>query len=67
MSPTGYLILAIVILVVLLAIFFISFVLYKRTPVPKGCEDIQISDENCMRCAKHSECNMYKQFKEEEK
>ncbi len=50
MSQTGYLILAISIIVALLIIFVVSFVLYKRTPVPKGCENIQINDENCASC-----------------
>ena len=58
MSQTGYLILAVVILVGLLAIFVVSFVLYKRTPVPKGCEDIKISEENCLSCG-HTECSHY--------
>ena len=58
MSQTGYLILAVVILVSLLAIFVVSFVLYKRTPVPKGCEDIKISEENCLSCG-HTECSHY--------
>ena len=58
MSQTGYLILAIAILVSLLTIFIVSFILYKRTPVPKGCEDIKISEENCALCG-HSECSHY--------
>ena len=58
MSQTGYLILAISILVALLAIFVVSFILYKRTPVPKGCEDNKISEENCASCG-HTECNRY--------
>ena len=59
MSQTGYLILAISIIVSLLAIFIVSFILYRRTPVPKGCENIKISDENCASCS-HSECKFYK-------
>lgn len=58
MSQTGYLILAISILVALLAIFIVSFILYKKTPVPKGCEDIKISEENCLSCG-HTECSHY--------
>ena len=58
MSQTGYLIIAISILVILLAIFVVSFILYKRTPVPKGCEYIKISEENCASCG-HTECNHY--------
>ena len=58
MSQTGYLVLAISILVALLAIFIVSFILYKRTPVPKGCENIKISEENCSSCG-HTECSRY--------
>ena len=38
MSKEGYLILAISILVILLVVFIVSFVLYVKTPAPKGCE-----------------------------
>lgn len=58
MSQVGYLVLAISILVALLAIFIVSFILYKGTPVPKGCENIKISDENCSSCG-HTECSRY--------
>ena len=58
MSQTGYLILAIAILVSLLTIFIVSFIIYKRTPVPKGCEDIRINEENCAACG-HTECKHY--------
>ena len=58
MSQTGYLILAIAILVSLLTIFIVSFILYKRTPVPKGCENIKINAENCSSCG-HTECKHY--------
>ena len=59
MSQTGYIILAVSIIVALLIIFIVSFVLYKRTPVPKGCEDIKMSEEKCSSCG-HSECSFYK-------
>ena len=65
MSQTGYLILAISILVVLLAIFVVSFILYKRTPVPKECEQIKISKENCAACSNHG-CEFYQKEDEEE-
>ena len=58
MSQVGYLVLAISILVALLAIFIVSFILYKKTPVPKGCENIKISEENCSSCG-HTECSRY--------
>ena len=59
MSQVGYLVIAISILVALLAIFIVSFILYVRTPVPKGCENIKINDENCSSC-NHKECKFYK-------
>lgn len=65
MSQTGYLILAISILVALLATFIISFIIYKRTPVPAGCEDIKISEENCGACQR-KDCSLRKN-KEEDK
>ena len=58
MSQTGYLIMAISILVILLAVFLVSFVLYVKTPAPKGCENIKINTENCAGCS-HSECKFY--------
>ena len=59
MSQTVYLILGISIIVSLLIIFIVSFILYRKTPVPKGCENIKISDENCASCS-HSECKFYR-------
>ena len=59
MSQTGYLILAISILVALAIIFVVSFILYKRTPVPKGCENIQINEENCSAC-NNTSCSHFK-------
>ena len=59
MSQTGYLILAISILVTLLVIFIISFILYKKTPVPKGCENIEINEMNCSSCG-NSNCSHFK-------
>ena len=58
MNQTGYLILAICIIVTLLAIFIVSFILYIRTPVPKGCENLKADDEKCASCG-HSECKFY--------
>ena len=63
MNQTGYLILAISIILVLLIIFIVSFILYVRTPVPKGCEDIKANDEKCASCA-HAECKFYQGGKE---
>ena len=65
MTQTEYLILAIFIIVALLATFIISFVAYRRTPVPQGCEDIKIDEKNCAGCS-HSECSFYKELNKEE-
>ena len=59
MSKEAYLIIAIVILVALLVTFIVSFVLYRKTPVPKGCENIQINEENCSSCSNTS-CSHFK-------
>ena len=64
MSQTGYLIIAISILVALLITFIVSFIFYKRTPVPAGCEDIKASEEKCASCG-HKECSFYKKEGEE--
>ena len=58
MGQTGYLILAIAIIAALLAIFIVSFVLYVKTPAPKGCENIKAGGEHCSSC-EHAECKFY--------
>ena len=60
MSETGYLILAISIILALLIVFVVSFTLYKKTPVPKGCENILINEENCAAC-QNKECALRKE------
>ena len=59
MSQVAYLIVAISILVALLVTFVVSFVLYRRTPVPKGCENLIMDEEKCASCG-HKECSFYK-------
>ena len=63
MSQLGYLIVAIAILVALLVVFIVSFVLYRKTPAPKGCENMKMSEEKCSTCG-HAECSFYKGDKE---
>lgn len=58
MSREGYLILAISILAALLVIFVVTFIIYRRTPAPKGCEDLKADDEKCATCSQ-SECHFY--------
>ncbi len=59
MSKEVALILSISILVALLIIFVVSFLLYKKTPVPKGCENLEISEENCANC-ENKACSLRK-------
>ena len=54
-------ILAVGILVVLVIIFVVSFVLYRKTPAPKGCEEFEKpSEAKCHGC-KETGChfNLY--------
>ena len=60
MSKTGSLILAISIILALLIVFVVSFILYKKTPVPKGCENLLINEENCAAC-NNKECALRKE------
>ena len=46
-----YLIISIIVIIVLVVLFMVSFVLYKKTPAPKGCENLLINEENCMACS----------------
>lgn len=49
-----YFIGAIILLAGLFAIFFISYVLNKKTPVPKGCEKLLYDEEICSNCGNTS-------------
>lgn len=51
MSREISLVIAIVIIVALVAIFFISFVALRKTPMPKGCEHLKVDDEKCASCS----------------
>ena len=66
MNTTGYLILAISIIVALVIIFVVSFVLYMRTPAPKGCEKLKIGPKNCEDCDVEG-CMIYKERHKEQK
>lgn len=55
MDPAVYL--GIVVVVLLVAIFFVSYIFNKKTPVPEGCEQINISDEFCLQCS-NVECTI---------
>ena len=49
-----YFIGAIILIVALLAVFFISYVYNKKTPVPKGCEKLLYDEEMCANCSNTS-------------
>lgn len=59
MDPLLYL--AIAIIVLLVAVFIVSYVLNKRTPIPEGCEHINISEEFCLQCGNTS-CSIREKF-----
>ena len=63
MSKEVALIVSIVLIAMLLVLFVVSFVLYKRMPVPKGCENLEINEENCANC-QNKECALYKKGEE---
>ena len=63
MSKELYLIIAILILVALLVIFFVSFVLYRKTPLPKGCENLKMDEEKCSSCS-NEQCMFHKSSEE---
>lgn len=53
--------LTIVIIILLVVLFITTFVLNKRTPVPKGCEHIKISDEFCLNCT-NTDCQIHEKL-----
>jgi len=50
MPQWAYLLIAIIVIVLLAIIFVVSFIFYKRTPPPKGCENIGPSEGKCASC-----------------
>lgn len=57
---------AILVILALLAIFIVSFILYRRTPVPKGCEGLEPDVSKCAGCGE-SACRFYQKKEESEK
>jgi len=55
--------LAICLIIALAIIFVVSFIIYMKTPAPKGSKSIRISDENCSNCEQSCSLNR----KDEEK
>ena len=44
------LIVAILVIIILIGLFFVSYILNKKTPVPKECEDLKIDAKKCASC-----------------
>lgn len=59
-----YLFFAILLIVFIGAVFFISFVHNRRTPVPKGCEQIKIEEMTCLSCSNDG-CSIKEKFEYE--
>lgn len=55
MNP--YLFLAIGIIAGLLVLFLVLYFMNKKTPVPKGCENLRIGQEACGAC-QNTECGL---------
>ena len=58
-NQTGYLIIAIALIILLIALFFISYVLNKKTPIPKECVEMLEENDACVGC-KNITCSHYK-------
>lgn len=67
MSDLVRIIIAICVIVILIVIFVVTFILYKRTPPPKGCSDIHPSEAKCHGC-KETSChfNLYYNMESED-
>lgn len=58
-NQTGYLIIAIAVVILLVALFFISYVLNKKTPIPKECVEMLENTDACVGC-KNIACSHFK-------
>ena len=56
MSRLGYILLTVGVLLALIVIFIVSFILYVKTPVPKGCK--KQSSDLCSSCP-NKRCEYY--------
>ena len=65
MSQGVYIAIAVGIIVVLAAFVFISFVVLRRMPAPKGCEDLKVNAEKCGACVEAG-CPIRNRYHKEE-
>lgn len=52
-----YLIISILVIALLVGVFFLSYFLNKKTPIPKGCENLRTGKEGCTGC-KNLDCSI---------
>ncbi len=57
-KSTGLLIVGIILIIFLIGLFFVSYLLNKRTPIPKGCEQIAYDVQSCSGC-KETSCEYH--------
>ncbi len=57
MDRLGYILLTVGIIGILITLFFVTFVAYRKAPVPKGCEKLP-SVENCAKCSLGEGCSV---------
>jgi flagellar basal body-associated protein FliL len=50
MPQYAYILIVVFLVLALIALFIVTFVVYKKTPAPKGCEDLGPSEEKCSKC-----------------
>ena len=56
-----YLISAIALIAFIVIVFIVTFVINRKTPVPKGCENIKIEESTCLAC-NNKDCQIHKDF-----
>ena len=61
LSQTGYLIIGLGVIGLLLVLFFLGYILNKKTPIPEECKDL-IDEEKCIGCS-NKLCSHYKENK----
>ncbi len=61
LSINPYLIVAIALIALIAIIFIVSFIINRRTPLPKGCENIKIEESTCWACS-NTDCKIHQEF-----
>ena len=62
LSDTWYLVIGIGVIVLLVVLFFLGYILNKKTPIPEECKDL-IDEEKCAGCS-NKFCSHYKEKNE---